>query len=62
VFQTDQLPELKRLISEQAGRDKALLDQRLDEVRAIGPVRIIKPRSATPVALTSAIHTKLKIL
>ncbi len=54
VFQTDQLPELKRLISEQAARDKALLDQRLDEVRAIGPVRIIKPRSATSVALMAA--------
>jgi hypothetical protein len=54
VFQTDQLPELKRLIGEQAARDKALLDQLLAEVRAIGAVRIIKPRSATSVALMAA--------
>jgi hypothetical protein len=54
VFQTDQLTELKRLISEQAARDKVLLDQLLAEVRAVGPVRIIKPRSATSVALMAA--------
>lgn len=54
MFQTDQLPELKRLISEQAARDQTLLDQLLDEVRAIGAVRIIKPRSATSVALMAA--------
>jgi len=54
VFQTDQLPELKKLISEQAARDKVMLDQLLDEVRSIGPVRVIKPRSATSVALMAA--------
>src|SRR5271166_89638 len=54
VFQTDQLPELKKLITEQATRDKALLDRLLSEVRSIGPVRIIKPRSATSVALMAA--------
>jgi hypothetical protein len=54
VFQTDQLPELRRLISEQAVRDKALLDQLLAEVAAIGQVRAIKPRSATSVALMAA--------
>jgi hypothetical protein len=54
VFQTDQLPELKKLISEQAARDKVVLDQLLDEVRSIGPVRIIRPRSATSVALMAA--------
>ena len=54
MFQTDQLPELKKLISEQAARDKVMLDQLLDEVRSIGPVRVIKPRSATSVALMAA--------
>jgi hypothetical protein len=54
VFQTEQLSELKRLISEQAARDKALLDELLAEVAVIGPVRTIKPRSATSVALMAA--------
>jgi hypothetical protein len=54
VFQADQLPELKKLIGEQAARDKALLDRLLSEVRSIGAVRVIKPRSATSVALMAA--------
>lgn len=54
VFQAEQLPQVKRLIGEQAARDKALLDQLLAEVAAIGQVRIIKPRSATSVALMAA--------
>jgi hypothetical protein len=54
MFQPDQLPEIRRLIGEQAARDKALLDQLLSEVAAIGQVRIIKPRNATSVALMAA--------
>lgn len=54
MFLADQLPELKRLIAEQAARDKTLLDQLLAEVGAIGPVRTIKPRNATSVALMAA--------
>src|SRR6185437_288427 len=54
VFQADQLSELSKLIAEQAARDKALLDRLLSEVRSIGAVRVIKPRSATSVALMAA--------
>jgi hypothetical protein len=54
VFQADQIPEIRRLIGEQAARDKALLDELLAEVAAIGQIRIIKPRSATSVALMAA--------
>lgn len=54
MFQADQLPEIKRLIVEQAARDKADLDKLLTHVSAMGPVRIIKPRSATSVALMAA--------
>jgi hypothetical protein len=54
VFQIDQLPELRRLIGDQAARDQVLLDELMAEVRSVGPVRIIKPRSATSVALMAA--------
>ena len=54
MFQADQLSELRQLIAEQAARDKALLDRLLSEVRSIGAVRVIKPRSATSVALMAA--------
>jgi hypothetical protein len=54
MFQADQLSELKRLISEQTARDKTELDKLLAEVAAMGPVRIIRPRSATSVALMAA--------
>jgi hypothetical protein len=54
MFQSEQLPELKRLIGKQAACDKALLDELLAEVAAVGPVRTIKPRSATSIALTAA--------
>jgi hypothetical protein len=54
MFQADQLSELKRLINEQTARDKNELDKLLAEVAAMGPVRIIKPRSATSVALMAA--------
>jgi hypothetical protein len=54
MFQTDQLSQLRQLIREQATRDQILLEQLLAEVAAIGPVRIIKPRSASSVALMAA--------
>lgn len=55
MFDADQLPELKKLIGEQAARDRQLLDGLLAEVRAAaGGVRTIKPRAATSVALTAA--------
>jgi hypothetical protein len=54
VFQTDQLPALRRLIADQAALDKVVLDKLMAQVRAMGPVRVIKPRSATSVALMSA--------
>lgn len=55
MFDADRLPELKKLINEQAARDRVLLDGLLAEVRvASGGVRTIKPRSATSVALMAA--------
>jgi hypothetical protein len=54
MFQADQLSALKRLIGEQTAHDKSELDKLLAEVAAMGPVRIIKPRSATSVALMAA--------
>lgn len=54
MFQPDQLPVLRRLISAQTARDKALLDQLMAEVAALGQVRTIRPRSATSVALMAA--------
>ncbi|WP_117210909.1 hypothetical protein [Allorhizocola rhizosphaerae] len=54
MFQTEQFPQLRRLIAEQAARDRAELDRLMAQVRAMGPVRIIKPRSATSVALMAA--------
>jgi hypothetical protein len=55
MFDADRVPELKKLINEQAARDRVLLDGLLVEVRAAaGAVRTIKPRSATSVALMAA--------
>lgn len=55
LFSADQLPELRKLIYEQAGRDQGLLDQLLAEVATVaGGVRTIKPRTATSVALMAA--------
>src|SRR5262249_27249079 len=55
MFDADQVPGLKRLINEQAARDRVLLDGLLTEAHAAGgAVRTIKPRAATSVALMAA--------
>jgi hypothetical protein len=55
MFLSEQLPELRRQIRAQAGRDKKALDELVAQARDMaGDVRPIKPRSATSVALTAA--------
>ncbi|MBV9381719.1 MAG: hypothetical protein JOY82_22880 [Streptosporangiaceae bacterium] len=55
MFLPEQLPELRRRIRAQAGRDKAVLDDLVAQAREMaGGVRPIRPRSATSVALTAA--------
>jgi hypothetical protein len=54
VFLPEQLPELRRRIREQAGRDSRVLYELVGQARELGPdVRPIRPRAATAVALTA---------
>lgn len=54
MFDPEQLPELKRLVREATQGDSGLLDQILEQVTLLRPVKTIQPRNTSSISLVAA--------